>query len=548
MRHQVFSRKYRPQRFDEIIGQPHICATLQNAIKHGRVSHAYLFTGSRGIGKTSTARILAKSLNCLNPQEQNPCNVCTNCLEITSGRNLDVLEIDGASNRGVEQIRDLRENVKYPPTNSRYRIYIIDEVHMLTKEAFNALLKTLEEPPEHVIFIFATTEPLKIPATILSRCQRYDFHRIPVSEMVNQLEMICQRENFSVGRDILVLIAKKADGALRDAESLLDQILSFSGQTTDMQEVRQVLGLIDYDFLFALSEMIRQHDGNGLLEIAREIFEKGINISEFFAGFTEHFRNLLIVSSTHTAEILDLPHDVQERYLATVPQWTGADLMRILRIIDEAQLGLRNAVNHRIHLDFTLLRLAALDRTVTIEQLLQQIAQHPQPKSSEPPTVSPSFIVPTIPKTVHSNSQPKQSDKILNQPAITVPSAPEPPSAKPAVPDLTFERIQSGWDEILERLSQNEVSLTHFLRMGVLKCVANSVLEIAFNNEKDISIWNNRARLSKAESVLKEQFGQQIRIRLVVDPQLAKSVNDRTKIEQLTQDVVEIFNAEIIYR
>jgi len=192
MNYKVISRKYRPQNFNEIIGQDHICTTLQNALKSGRIAHAYLFTGSRGIGKTSTARILAKALNCLNPQDYNPCNVCQNCVEITNSRSLDVIEIDGASNRGIDQVRELRENVKYPPSNSKYRIFIIDEVHMLTREAFNALLKTLEEPPPHVVFIFATTEPLKVPPTIISRCQRYDFHRIPVREIVGQLKKIAE--------------------------------------------------------------------------------------------------------------------------------------------------------------------------------------------------------------------------------------------------------------------------------------------------------------------------------------------------------------------
>jgi len=250
-----FARKYRPQTFDEIIGQEHTCRTLKNAIKSGRVSHAYLFTGSRGIGKTSTARILAKALNCQNPTNYNPCNRCQNCIEITEGRSLDVSEIDGASNRGIDQIRDLRENVKYPPANSRYRIFIIDEVHMLTKEAFNALLKTLEEPPPHVVFIFATTEPMKVPPTILSRCQRFDFHRIPVLKIVEQLKKIANSEKVNVSDDILLLIAKKADGSLRDAESLFDQVVAFSEESPKIDEVQKLLGIIDSSYFFIRMEL-----------------------------------------------------------------------------------------------------------------------------------------------------------------------------------------------------------------------------------------------------------------------------------------------------
>src|SRR6056297_4147296 len=217
MSYQVISRKYRPQKFDEIVGQEHISNTLRNAIKNNRVAHAYLFTGSRGIGKTTTARILSKTLNCSNSTDFNPCNECVSCKEITEGRSVNVAEIDGASNRGIDEVRELRENVKYPPSEANYRVFIIDEVHMLTKPAFNALLKTLEEPPEHAIFIFATTEPVKVPETIISRCQRYDFHRIPVGTIVEQLKYIADQEEVEVDEEILTLIAKKADGGMRDA-------------------------------------------------------------------------------------------------------------------------------------------------------------------------------------------------------------------------------------------------------------------------------------------------------------------------------------------
>ena len=314
MTYQVISRKYRPQRFDEVVGQSHICSTLKNAIKTNHISHAYLFTGSRGIGKTSTARILAKSLNCQNPKDNNPCNVCTNCVEITAGRSIDVLEIDGASNRGIDQIRDLRENVKYPPASSKYRIFIIDEVHMLTKEAFNALLKTLEEPPEHVIFIFATTEPQKIPATIISRCQRYDFHRIPVSEIVEQLENIVKEELVNVPDDILILIAKKAEGSMRDAESLLDQLISFSGETIKLADAQKILGLIDYEYFIHIGDLILNHDKSALIENSQKIFDEGMNVGEFLNGFSEHFRNLLIAKEVGSVEMLDLPDNIKERY------------------------------------------------------------------------------------------------------------------------------------------------------------------------------------------------------------------------------------------
>ncbi|MBU1065688.1 DNA polymerase III subunit gamma/tau [bacterium] len=373
MSYQVISRKYRPQRFDEVIGQSHICLTLQNAIKSNRISHAYLFTGSRGIGKTSTARIFAKSMNCLNPQGIDPCNECRNCIEITGGRSMDVLEIDGASNRGIDQIRELRENVKYPPSNSKNRIFIIDEVHMLTKEAFNALLKTLEEPPSHVIFIFATTEPLKIPATIISRCQRYDFHRIPIREIVRHLGSIAQNEHVEITDDILMLVAKKAEGGMRDAESLLDQLIAFSDQSVSLEEAKNILSLIDYEYYIDISNKVLENDTGSLLQVAGSVIDDGINLTEFFTGFSEHFRNLLIASATGSVDMLDLPDNMKQRYGEEAQKWDAADLLRLIKLLTDAQAGLRTSINHRMHIEFTLLRMGAMHKTVTIEDILESL-------------------------------------------------------------------------------------------------------------------------------------------------------------------------------
>ena len=373
MNYKVISRKYRPQNFNEIIGQDHICTTLQNALKSGRIAHAYLFTGSRGIGKTSTARILAKALNCLNPQDYNPCNVCQNCVEITNSRSLDVIEIDGASNRGIDQVRELRENVKYPPSNSKYRIFIIDEVHMLTREAFNALLKTLEEPPPHVVFIFATTEPLKVPPTIISRCQRYDFHRIPVREIVGQLKKIAESENLTVSDDILTLLAKKSEGAMRDAESLLEQVVSFSSENVNLNSVQKLLGLTDYEYYFTISNQVFEHDLNALIKSAEEVFNNGVNISEFLIGLSEHFRNLLITAIVKSAADLDLPDSLKNHYQEEAQRWSVNDLMRLLKLVGEAQTGLKAAMNQRTHLEFALLRMGAMEKTVTIQSILQNI-------------------------------------------------------------------------------------------------------------------------------------------------------------------------------
>ena len=280
----VFARKWRPSLFSEIIGQGHITRTLENAIEIGRIAQAYLFSGPRGIGKTSSARILAKALNCVEGPTKTPCNKCENCVEITEGRNLDVSEIDGASNRGIDEIRNLRENVRYLPARSKYKIYIIDEVHMLTKEAFNALLKTLEEPPSHVVFIFATTEPHKLPATILSRCQRYDFRLIPMEETRRQLSEISAAEKISIDEESLFLIAKRGGGSMRDALSFLDQSVSFCGNEITKEKLQSAFGLIEEDLYFRITGALINKSTKEGVALAQEIIGAGTTCANFFRG------------------------------------------------------------------------------------------------------------------------------------------------------------------------------------------------------------------------------------------------------------------------
>src|SRR4030066_1794670 len=281
MSYLVLARKWRPQVFEEVAGQRHITQTLQNAISQKRVAHAFLFAGARGVGKTSTARILAKALNCETGPHTDPCNHCNICKEITNGTSMDVIEIDGASNRGIDEIRELRENVRYNPAKSRYKIYIIDEVHMLTKEAFNALLKTLEEPPPHIIFIFATTEPQKIPATIISRCQRYDFKRVPFKEIIGSLKRILEEEKIQVSQRGLLSIAQESEGSLRDAQSLLDQVIAYAGKNIKDEDITEVLGLIDRKILNDTIEAIANRDVERCMEVIEMVYHFGYDLQHF---------------------------------------------------------------------------------------------------------------------------------------------------------------------------------------------------------------------------------------------------------------------------
>jgi len=369
MSYQVLSRKWRPQVFEELIGQSHVVQTLQNALKRGRVAHAYMLTGPRGVGKTTTARILAKTLNCPHSDGINPCNDCPICLEITRGNNLDVLEIDGASNRGIDEIRELREAVKYPPTSGKYRIYIIDEVHMLTLPAFNALLKTLEEPPSNIIFILATTDPQKVPQTILSRTQRFDFRRIPTTEIAALLARILDEEKITYEKGALTILARKADGSIRDGLSLLDQIIAYHSDKVDEASVIAVLGLVEDTFYAQLLDGISRHDHKQVLAKVEAIFDGGYEIKEVCQGFNQFLRDGILTletgdpSLTSRGALVDIPEGLV----------TG-DLVNLLNIGLAMEGQLRYAQQPRLLMEHQLLKMAELDRVVSIQEVLQGLA------------------------------------------------------------------------------------------------------------------------------------------------------------------------------
>src|SRR5579862_8280947 len=323
--YQVFARKYRPRDFDSVVGQEHITRTLKNAIEQNRLAHAYLFVGPRGVGKTSTARILAKALNCVKGPTVMPCGECDSCREIARGTSLDVLEIDGASNNGVEQVRELRENVRFAPAHGKFKIYIIDEVHMLTTQAFNALLKTLEEPPAHVKFIFATTEPQKVLPTILSRCQRFDLRRIPANLIVKHLKEIAKKEKVVVDDEALAAIARGAEGGLRDAESTLDQLISFCGNKIEEGDVLSVFGLVAHDQIAALTDAIIDGQTTKALRVLKDLDEIGKDLQRLVADLLDHFRNLLVVTlGEEGVASLQLP-DTEIELLKSQAKRTDAD-------------------------------------------------------------------------------------------------------------------------------------------------------------------------------------------------------------------------------
>ncbi|HEU4639782.1 MAG TPA: DNA polymerase III subunit gamma/tau, partial [Candidatus Binatia bacterium] len=390
MSYLVLARKWRPQNFEDVSGQSHITRTLQNAIRAGRIAHAYLFTGVRGVGKTTAARILAKALNCAKGPTPTPCNECVQCKEIIQGNCIDVIEIDGASNRGIDEVRQIIENVRYQPARCAFKIYIIDEVHQVTKDAFNALLKTLEEPPASVKFILATTEPHRLPETILSRCQRFDFRRISLKEIVQRLGDISVREGLKISQGALIAVAREADGSMRDAQSLLEQVLSCFGteQATEVDEtsLQEVLGLAERRMLFEISASIIAGDCKRCLELVTQAAEQGRDLTRLSKDLVEHFRNLLVaqlcgqkkpkdLADQERAELLDLP---DQEVIALGSQAANVSIDTLLDYFELMAAGedeIARAANPRFILETLLVRLAMLPKTLPVSQLIERLTQ-----------------------------------------------------------------------------------------------------------------------------------------------------------------------------
>lgn len=421
--YQVIARKYRPKSFDEVIGQEAIVTTLKNAIKNHRLAHAYLFCGSRGTGKTTLARVFAKALNCQSPDDSGePCSKCSSCREIAVGTSLDVLEIDGASHRGIDDIRQINETVGYAAAGGKYKIYIIDEVHMLTKEAFNALLKTLEEPPAKVLFLFATTEPHKVLPTILSRCQRFNLNRIPNAKIIEKLRRIASELNVEVEEKALYLLANRADGGLRDAESLFDQIIAFHEGVITEKTVADVLGLMPKDALFTLDQAGKEGRLEVAFEIAHQLFSQGKDQAHFVETLTEHFRTLLLLKlSGVNAPFLELLESDKSAYEASAKLYSQEQCINVLEYLIEAQGQIRYQTSSRITLESILLHIMRSHQRIPVEFLVRRLAELEESvksHSKETLTVKDPYIAPINPPQPAKQQEPVKLQDFETSPAM----------------------------------------------------------------------------------------------------------------------------------
>jgi DNA polymerase-3 subunit gamma/tau len=514
MSYLVLARKWRPQSFEDVVGQSHISRTLQNAIRANRIAHAYLFTGVRGVGKTTAARILAKALNCAKGPTPSPCNQCAQCEEIIHGSCIDVIEIDGASNRGIDEIRQIVENVRYQPARCAFKIYIIDEVHQVTKDAFNALLKTLEEPPPSVKFILATTEPHRLPGTILSRCQRFDFRRISIRDLVQRLGDISNREGLKISQSALRTLAREADGSMRDAQSLLEQVLACVGTETREAEVnetllQQVLGLAERRMLFNISESIIGGDGQRCLELIAQAADQGRDLTRLSKDLVEHFRNLMVarvcgqkaekILSGDKVELLELPEQEIVELSSQAAKVSTDTLLDYLDFMATGDDEVARAANPRFSLETLLVRLATLPKTIPVTQLIDRLTQ------LENRLIGDDLTKPAGTKTITGPNAETSMDSVdFTQPTAAAAWT----SASPVNKDHV-------WQSFVSFIGKEKKLLSSHLESGSPLAISPESLVIGITEKHHLSYLQDTENMTLLKSFAKRFFARDAAIELV---------------------------------
>jgi len=485
-------RRWRPKTFEELIGQERITRTLQNAIRSGRTSHAYLFAGHRGTGKTTTARILAKALNCANGPTPTPDNTCPQCEAINKGVSMDVIEIDGASNTSVDDVRDLKEKIVLVPTEGRYKVYIIDEVHMLSTSAFNALLKTLEEPPAHAVFVLVTTEPHRIPATVLSRCQRFDFRRVSFAEITERLRTIAKQDGIMIDDAALAQIARTADGSVRDAESVLDQLSAYTGGSIDKSLVINVLGLVDEEVSAAFAGATLRRDVATALRLAQEAADAGKDIRQVLRTLLEHFRDLLLVKTcgAQAAHILDAPQEHFQRLAAQVKDAGVSDLLRAVRVLTDAANEARWSTQPRLALEVALIRLARPEMDPSMEGVMARL-ERLEAGGTAAPAAAPTPPPPQVPQRPAPPRRPRDRAEPEDEPGQPYVAAPRSPVAAPT-PQVapaaagsaivTIDDVRRQWARVLEDIKRTKMICHALLIDGTPLEVSGDTLTVGLRS------------------------------------------------------------------
>jgi DNA polymerase-3 subunit gamma/tau len=530
MSYQVLARKWRPQTFEEVVGQEPITKTLQNALATGRVAHAFLFSGPRGVGKTSVARILAKALNCVNGPTPHPCNACQVCQEITSGSSMDVLEIDGASNRGIDEVRDLREKIKYMPVDGKSKVYIIDEVHMLTTPAFNALLKTLEEPPAHAVFVLATTEPHKVPVTILSRCQRYDFRRIPTALIQEHLSKLVEQEGWNLDAESLALIAREAEGGLRDAQGFLDQVITFGGDQVTPSEVARILGVTDRSALLKALAAIINREGPALLELIDDLYNQGHDLKRFYQDLVQYARHLLLAGlhpeARRLAEVADSEWD---ELVSLARNFPAVHLHNLLSVLLAGEEELKRAPQPRLALEVLLLRLLHLEPLTPVAEWLKRLESLEEKITTASPAAAP--------------PSPEAASPRENQaPAPAVPPRPPLELASP-----TPENLAEAWQSFLAFI-QNKEGGPLYAKLARANLTDLSDHNLVITGDRTLH-FNGAHQKTRVQELVGAFFGPQYQLQIEIQaPAAPKKAARREKkpfdMATLKQQALEVFGGQ----
>lgn len=520
MAYKVLARKCRPQTFDEVIGQGHVTRTLKNAIRENRIAHAFLFTGERGVGKTSVARILAKALNCHTGPTDKPCNTCPSCTEITNSNAIDVHEIDGASNTGVDDIRTLRENVKYLPSRDRYKIYIIDEVHMLSKSAFNALLKTLEEPPDHVIFMFATTDPQKIPETIISRCLRFDFKRISANEIVRHLKNIAERENISVSSRGLSLIAREADGSMRDSQTIFERAISYCGNKIEDTGIEELLGHVDSQFIYRIMDAVCTDNAQACMDTIHDIYEYGVDFRKFYFALLEHLRDLIMVKTLQDpSKTLDYSDEDLKKLQSLVEKIEIDALHRCFRLWFTAEGQITRSAFPKIAMEVSLLEMIQIKKAIPVDEIISRLDKLQQAA----PARSGTYVPPAKKHGPAKVSQPKSPY----------------PDADPAAPASDHGPAGAKTAKFIDLVRRKHTPLFSSLQSADI--TLNGIeLSITPASNFDLDRLKDPETEHKLEALCREIFDKDTR--LVIRAGSQKKTPDR---EQKTQDQQQKLRKEV---